>query len=109
MPLILERINPPTGYARPPAEVHTEFPKWLHFSGKPSVLVDSTEEERRVLGGGAVAVQHVEEATVAPVPSLVGQNDELTMLRKIAEERGIHLDGRWNVKKIRAKIEAATS
>lgn len=27
-----------------------EYPKWLHFEGKPSVLVNDAEEEKAVLG-----------------------------------------------------------
>lgn len=105
----LTTVNPPTGYTRPPNEAHTEFPKWINIAGKPSVLVDDAEAEAAVLAG--LVVPEPKSAPVsAPVPivALVGENDELTMLRKIAADKGIHLDGRWKLNKIRSAVEAAS-
>jgi hypothetical protein len=49
-------------------------------------------------------------APVIPVaiPSLVGANDEKEMLLKIAAEKGIKIDGRWRLPKLRKAVEAAS-
>lgn len=105
-------VDPPTGYMRPLNEVHTEYPKYVHFADKrPSVIVYDRDEEIAVLKGDKVEA-HVPAAPAsapAPVPVLVGANDEKAMLLKIAAEKGIKIDGRWKLPKLRKAVEAATS
>lgn len=107
--LTLPPITPPTGYARPENEVHTEFPKWVHVAGASSVIAESAEHEAAILVGVPAPVAPVVEAVApAPIPVLVGENDEMTMLKQIAADKGIHLDGRWKLNKVRAAVEAAS-
>jgi hypothetical protein len=104
-------VDAPTGYTRPPNEPHTEYPKFVHFADKrPSVIVNDAEEEAAALAGDSVTQKAAPAPQIqAPINSLVGQNDEETMLRKIAAEKGIHLDGRWKLAKIRKVVEAASN
>ena len=104
-------MNAPTGYVAPLQAALTEYPKYIHFPDKrPSVIVNDPEEEAAVLNDEPVAEKpKAPDAPAAPVVSLVGQNDEESMLRKIAAEKGIHIDGRWKLPKIRKAVEAATS
>lgn len=104
----LIRLESPTGYSRPPNEVHPEFPKWLHFKDGPSVLVQDAAEEAAVLGGGPAPEPIAAAVEIAPVPILVGENNERDMLLQIAEARGIRVDRRWKTPKIRAAVEAAS-
>lgn len=105
----LTYMNPPTGYVAPESPAYQEYPKWLHFPDSPSVLVNDAEEESAVMAG-APAPEPVKEFTpVAPVPTLVGANDERAMLLKIAEEKGIRVDGRWKTDKLRKAVNAATA
>lgn len=103
-------VDPPTGYIRPPGEIHTEFPKYVHFpDGRPSVIVKDADEEAVARAGGSI---NTDTPTLpvhpAPIPTLVGENDEKAMLLKIAEEKGIKVDGRWKIAKIRKAVEQAT-
>lgn len=106
----LTYVEAPTGYTRPQNEPHTEYPKFIHFRDKRhSIIVNDAEDEVAALAGAVVAPKAVEAISApAPINNLVGQNDEESMLRKIAAEKGIHLDGRWKLPKIRKAIEAAT-
>src|SRR4051812_41516218 len=104
----LIHLEAPTGYSRPPNEAHPEFPKWLHFKDSSSVLVQSAAEEAAVLGGGPAPEPVGVIADPAPVPILVGENNERDMLLQIAEARGIRVDRRWKTPKIRAAVEAAS-
>ena len=107
---IIARIGPPTGYVRPANEVHPSYPKWVHFEDKrPSVIVQNKAEHDALLGGIAPTPAPAKEDTAPAVVTLVGSNDDLTILRKLAAEKGIAIDGRWSMKKIRAKIEAASA
>lgn len=104
-------VNPPTGYTPPLNFVGTEYPKYIHFpDGSPSVIVENAQDEERARAGSIIAPKPVKpEVPSAPVNNLVGQNDEESMLRKIAADKGIHLDGRWKLPKIRKAVEAASS
>ena len=108
MSLTLTPISAPTGYVRPEGETPTEYPKWVHFKDKPSFIVNDAEQEAAALAGEAVKPIKVAEVAAAPVPTLVGGNDEMAMLKKIAEEKGIRLDGRWNIAKVRKAVAAAS-
>lgn len=102
-------VDPPTGYIRPLNEPHTEYPKFVHIAGKPAVIVNDADEESAVRAGGEPAAKVPEpEAQPAPVPVLVAVNDEEAMLRKIADEKGIRIDGRWKLPKIRKAVQAAS-
>lgn len=107
----LSYLSPPTGYVAPLNAAFTEFPKYVHFpDGRPSVIVENAEDEERARAGDVIVPKPVEPpAPDAPIPQLVGQNDEETMLRKIAAEKGIRIDGRWKLPKIRKAVEAASS
>jgi len=50
-----------------------------------------------------------EPASPAPEPIavVVGEVDERALLIKCAEEKGVHIDKRWNTNKIRAAVEHA--
>lgn len=103
-------VAPASGYVKPLNEQHTEYPKFVHFEGRPSVIVHNTEEEMAATAGHPV--EHALAETLvapAPIPTLIGTNNEEAMLRTIAAEKGIHLDGRWRLAKIRKVIEAASS
>jgi hypothetical protein len=105
----LTYVNPPTGYTRPENEPHSEYPKYVHVAGKPSVIANDPGEEAAILAGAVVVEKALEpEAATAPIPTLVGGNDEEVMLRKIAAEKGIALDGRWSLARIRKVVNAAT-
>ena len=99
-------VNPPTGYVAPVSFAGTEYPKYVHFPDKPSVIVQDAEEEAAVIAGETIPEPRPAApiAHPAPIVSLVGANDEMTMLRKIAADKNIHLDGRWNVKKARVAV-----
>lgn len=102
----LTYIEAPTGYTRPANEVHTEYPKFLHFPDKPSVIVQDAAEEQAVLAGAAPKpAPVVMPPPVAPIPSLMGKNDEEAMLREIAAQRNIRIDGRWKLPRIRKELE----
>lgn len=104
-------VHPPTGYTPPELQPSAEFPKFVHFSdGRKSVIAEDAEQEAAILAGNAVPELKPTGplAPPAPIVTLVGENDELTMLRKIAADKGIHLDGRWKLNKIRAAVEAAS-
>ena len=65
-----------------------EFPKWLHFNGKPSVLVHDAEEEAKIFG-----------ETVAPETE-----SEKDALLKMAGEKCIQIDKRWGVEKLKSVL-----
>jgi len=107
MTILFARIGPPTGYVRPMNEVHPEYPKWVHFTdGRPSVVADDAEAEASLLAGKTVERITPEVASAAPSMVLVGENDEMAMLKKIAEQHGIKIDGRWKLSKVRAAVTA---
>lgn len=85
-----------------------EWPKWVHRDGQPSVLVANAEEEAAIMSG---AKQEAAPEVVAPVVAaaavLTGSNDEKAILLQIAKEKGIKVDARWRIEKIRAAMEAA--
>lgn len=106
----LTHINPPTGYVAPANQEFVEYPKFIHFSDKrPSIIVNDAEEEALAIAGAAIPDRApAPSAPAAPIVSLVGENNEEAMLRKIAADKGIHLDGRWKLAKIRKAVEVAT-
>lgn len=107
----LTYVPAPTGYTAPLNFVGTEYPKYINFpDGRASVIVNDADEESAARDGVVVVPKPVPAAEPpAPINNLVGTNDEEAMLRKIAAEKGIHLDGRWKLPKIRKAVEAATS
>jgi len=68
--------------------VFVEYPKWLHFEGKPSVLVNTREEED----------QATADADQSP-------SDERGELMSRCDMRGIKYDKRWGTEKLRAALE----
>jgi hypothetical protein len=103
----------------PTYTVH-EYPKWIHMSGYPSVIAKDAEEEAALLArtptSGDVTIQlqgAQADAVAAPIvesgPTLQGPNDERELLLKIAEEKGIKIDKRWNLNRLRATVERETS
>jgi len=101
-------LSAPIGYQAPIGESHSEYPKYIHLPKKIDVIVNSREEENAVLAGAQI--QRKERPTIehdAPVPTLVGRNDERQMLLAIAEKRGIHVDMRWKTPKLRRVLENA--
>lgn len=120
MPVI--NIGPPTNHVPDPNRIPLEYPKFLHFADKPSVIVHSKEEECHVLGlpydapedyaplltpesvnALANVVPSIPE--LPPIPTLTGENNEREMLLKIAEQRGFNVDRRWKTEKIRRAVE----
>lgn len=104
-------VAPPSGYMKSSKEVHTVYPKYVHFpDGSPSVIVQDAAEEKAVLAGGKVSIPAPPKPRVikaAPVVTLVGVNDEKEMLLKIASEKKITVDRRWGLKKLRVFVETA--
>lgn len=105
----LTYIHPPTGNETLKNQAYIEYPKFVHFTdGRKSVIVADAEEEAAALAGKPVPERAIEVPPVAPIPVLVGGNDEEAMLRKIAAEKGIRIDGRWKLPRIRRAVEAAS-
>jgi hypothetical protein len=104
-------IGPPTHHTPSPTPAEfVEYPKWLHFAGKPSVIVNDREEEKAALSGNPLQAAPEPVRPIvnsAPVQTLQGVVDERASLLTIAEARGIKIDKRWKTEKIRRTIEAA--
>lgn len=106
----LTYVPAPTGYAAPMNFVGEEYPKYVHFpDGRTSVIVKDADEEAAARQGEVITPKPDAPASPpAPIVNLVGQNDEESMLRKIAAEKNIRIDGRWKLPKIRKAVEAAS-
>lgn len=70
---------------------YQEYPKWVHPEGKPSLIVQSYDEEQAALGGDPV----------------VREADEKVRLLKVGEVKGVKIDKRWSVENMRAAIIGA--
>lgn len=70
-----------------------EYPKHIPdpSGDKPFLVVNDAEEERAAKGGERV----------------VDEEFERTRLLKVAEIKGVTVDGRWGIKRLRQTIEAA--
>lgn len=94
-----------------------EYPKWVRMEGYADTLAEHAEHEAELLkrpprGHGAPIVPApVQEDLVEPEPkrTLVGANDEREILWQIAQERGLKVDKRWNLTRLRAFIERETA
>jgi hypothetical protein len=86
-----------------------DYPKWVYPDGpKSGVIVQNAEEEAALLASGAVPALAAESvAPVEPTITLSPDNDEKAVLLALAKERGIKVDARWGVEKIRAAMTAA--
>lgn len=104
-------VSAPTGYTKPLNEVHAEYPKFVNFSdGRQAVIVNDAEEEEAAKGGAVIAPKPLAALPrPAPINNLTGMNDEEAMLRKIAADKNIYLDGRWKLPRIRKAVEAISS
>lgn len=101
-------LTPPTGHVPPEDRPFYEYPKWV---GK--VIVTSREEEDAILKAGdasaAVPAPKVSNVTsdILPAPTLQGPNDEMELLLAAAEKKGIRIDKRWGIKKLRKAVADA--
>ncbi len=98
----------------------TEYPKWIHMSGYPSIIAKDAEEEARLLardtrsGDIAIELQGAKAEAIAqpiveqPTKILSGPNDEREILLQIAREKNIKVDKRWKLDRLRATIERET-
>lgn len=108
--LNLPPLSPPTGYVKPDDEVLSEYPKFLHFEGKPSIIAQSKAEEDKLLSGKEVVTAnvtriHVDIAPIEdrnPVP-ITSEKDALISQANI---RGVKIDKRWGTDKIKAALAA---
>jgi len=101
---IITTIQAPTFYAKPDNEQHAEYPKWVHFTdGRKSVIVHDATQEAALNENGIIPAK-VETVESAPAVSLQGEVDERDMLIRLAADRGVKIDKRWNTYKIRAAL-----
>lgn len=77
-----------------PRAPENEYPKWIHFDRKPSVLVQNADEENALV------------AKSKPVKDEDGADDKDALLAE-AERLGIAIDKRSGVQKIKDAIAAA--
>lgn len=87
-----------------------EYPKWVHRDGAQSRIVQDAEEEAAFLSSVNSVVTTPPEpvlAPAAPTVTLSPDNDEKSLLLALAKEKGIAVDGRWKVDKLRAAMTAA--
>lgn len=90
-----------------------EFPKIVYSApmSKDFKIVNSPEEEAAFYAGlntpETVTMTVAVPEAPAPVVTLAGSNDEKEILLQIAKEKGIPVDGRWKIERIRATLEAA--
>ena len=101
-----------------PPSIPTEYPKWIDAPDGRRI-VNSRREEAEALGlefseETAEEVSETENAlfpSAASEPAITGEwtdgegDYEKTQLQMLAQERGIKIDRRWGVKKLRAEIE----
>lgn len=95
----------------------SEYPKWVYMDGYPGVLADDAAQEAELLARSVKAktdkpiiIPQAKAPEVTPDPPkniLSGPNDEKEMLLKIAKEKGVAVDGRWKIDRIRATLEKA--
>ncbi len=91
----------------------SEYPKWCYPKPMgPGVLVSNAEEEAGIMNAPNGDFAPLPEPVPAPVveaPSvtLSPDNDEKTVLLALAKEKGIAVDGRWRIEKLRAAMTAA--
>lgn len=94
-----------------PTSNPTQYPKWVYREPMgQGILARDAEEEARILA----AVEPPKPAEAAPVVAapapavtLTGENDEREILLKLAGERNIKVDKRWNTDRIRAALDQA--
>lgn len=55
------------------------------------------------LGYATVAGQETQPYVPPPAPSIEG--DDLSVLRALAKSKGLKVDGRWSVKRLKSEIE----
>lgn len=92
-------IAPAVFGAPPPPYDHKEYPKWVTIDDKPAVLVDSASQEHALRHPHAKVARETEP----DVPTLVERQeaDEKALLHRLAEEKGIKIDKRWGLEKLR--------
>lgn len=89
----------------------SEYPKWVY--PKPmgaGILVSNAEEEAGVMNapnGDFAPIPEVPVVVPTPSVTLSPDNDEKTVLLALAKEKGITVDGRWRIEKLRAAMTAA--
>lgn len=91
-------------------EGFVEYPKWVHRDGGHSCIVQNSEEEAAFLSSvNSVVTTPPEPLPMpsAPTVTLSPDNDEKSLLLALAKEKGIAVDGRWKVDKLRAAMTAA--
>jgi len=78
-----------------PQAPENAYPKWVHFDDKrPSVLVESAEEEAALASGDDGADDFTAEGPQAEREALIAQ----------AEKQGIKIDRRWSIEKLRGAL-----
>lgn len=115
-----------------PADLTKDYPKWLHFDDGTSVLVNDPAHEQRVMVARETGPPEVEPAASKPYVPLQSEphvdpeyaqflawkaakaaqdaqaaqssEDERAALLAQAEERGIEVDGRWGVRRLREAL-----
>lgn len=78
-----------------------EFPKWVWPDSPDGSYGESPSKK------GQVLVQNqAEEAAVLGGKPVVREADERARLLKVAEVKGVTVDGRWSLKRLAEAIEA---
>ncbi len=95
--------------AMPAADMSVrDWPKWVYPNGpKSGVIVQNAEEEASVLAGAALSPMVEVAAPAVPTVTLAPDNNEKAILLALAKEKGIKVDARWALPKLRAAMEAA--
>lgn len=99
-----------------------DYPKWVRVKGYPDAVAKDAAEEAELL---ARPVREVSEAAkpvavpkeplvnpakagaaqMPPPRTLAGPNEERDILIQIAQEKGIKIDKRWKIERIRHALE----
>ena len=99
-----------------------DYPKWVHMKGYPDTLARDAEEEAELLkrpvreaSEPSKSISKPSEpllnpakagaAAMPPPRTLAGPNEEKHMLIQIAEEKGIKIDKRWKIERIRHALD----
>lgn len=99
-----------------------DYPKWVHMKGYPDIIAKDAEEEAMLLARPpredlpktekpkqiSEPLHNPAKAGAAAMPPprvLAGPNEEKHMLIQIAEEKGIKIDKRWKIERIRHALD----
>lgn len=97
-----------------------DYPKWVRVKGYPDAIAKDAEEEAELLARPVrdvpakpvatpkeplVNPAKAGEAQMPPPRTLAGPNEERDILIQIAQEKGIKIDKRWKIERIRHALE----